>query len=48
MLCNYVTQLAGLMDKVYTTNPHTEKELNENIHTKRNMEVPREELLRVN
>jgi hypothetical protein len=28
-------------------NPHTEEEINER-HTKRNLEVPQEELLRVN
>jgi hypothetical protein len=47
MLCNHVSQLTGLREKVYTTNSHAEIELKENIR-KEILEVRQEEQLLVN
>jgi hypothetical protein len=42
VVCNRVSQSTGLKDKVYRTNPYTEKELKEN--TRREiLELPHEE-----
>jgi hypothetical protein len=42
-----MSQLTGLKDEVYKTNPHIKEGLRENVH-REILEVPQEEILQVN